>query len=192
MQFVAIPPSDLFSIARSKLENAEKDALPELKAMNRGREYKVRVASYEGFDGIKEMYNIIFREAKDAPQNVRSCIGFYAHGQEVTPEYSKFVDELIGKFKKRSLKRRGITVADKTIAKYLAKEFQKNNLVELKGIIPAKYNSNISIEVYRNKTYIFSQKNMHGTVIDNPDVARVMKQIFELVWERNDGIFVDY
>ena len=49
-----------------------------------------------------------------------------------------------------------------------------------------KYSSNISIEVYKNFTQIISHRYLQGILIDNPDIARVMKQIFELVWERDD------
>jgi len=189
MQFVAIPPGDLFSIAKSKLENAEKDALPELKALNRGKEYKVRVSCYEGMSGVREMYNKFHKEVKTAPRNARSYVGFYAHMKDAPKELLNYFEELRGEFCRDDIQRRGITVYDSSTVQFLRKEFQKKQGVELKAIVPAKYNSNISIEIFRNKTYIFSHKHLQSTVIDNPDVAKVMKQIFELIWEREDGIF---
>ncbi len=189
MHFIAIPPADLFSIARSRLENAEKDALPELKTLNRGKEYKVRVSYYEGMNGVREMYTKLCEEIKTVPRNARKYIGFYANEKDAPRELLNYFEEVREKFKKDDISRRGITVFDKTTLRFLKKQFQKKHGVELKAISAKKYNSNISIEVFRNKTYIFSHKHLQSTVIDNPDIARVMKQIFELVWEREDGVF---
>jgi HTH-type transcriptional regulator, sugar sensing transcriptional regulator len=189
MQFIAIPPGDLFSIAKSKLDNAERDALPELKALNRGKNYKVRVSYYEGMNGVKEMYGKIFKEVKTAPKNARSYVGFYAHGKNTPVELKKYFDEVRSSFRKDGINRRGITTYDNTITEFLDKKFLKMQNLELKALPISKYNSNVSIEIFRNKTYIFSHKHLQVTVIDNPDIARVMKQIFELVWERDEKIF---
>ena len=67
---------------------------------------------------------------------------------------------------------------------------EKDALSELKALNRGKeYKVRVFYEIFLNKTYIFSHKHLQVTVIDNPDVARVMKQIFELVWEREDGVF---
>ena len=39
------------------------------------------------------------------------------------------------------------------------------------------------IEVYKNYTQIISHRYLQGLLIYNPDIAKAIKQIFNLVWE---------
>ena len=64
MQFVATSPEILFNTVKSRISTAETEAMPELKALSRGKEYKVRASYYEGLDGIKAMHNELFKFAK--------------------------------------------------------------------------------------------------------------------------------
>jgi sugar-specific transcriptional regulator TrmB len=178
-QYVVISPEDLFSMVKGKLENAEKEALPELKALSRGKEYKVRSTYYEGLDGIKEMYDKFLKGAEG-----KEYVAFYAHERDASPELIKFFDEYNEKHRKMQIRRRGITVHDKTIIdKFLKPEVLRKYNMRIKSLPIEKYDSNISIEVFKNLTQIFSHRHLQATVIDNPDVAKAMKQIFELVWE---------
>ena len=177
--YTAISPEELFDIAKSKMENA-KNALPELQALSQGKEYKVRASYYEGLPAIMEMYSKMAKLMKN-----REYVGFFAHA-DVPAELMKTFDEINEIHLKNGIKRRGITVNHPTMGKFLNNEYAKKYGVRLKALPMDKYNSNISIEIYDNYTQIFSHRHMQATVIDNPDVADVMRQIFELVWERND------
>jgi HTH-type transcriptional regulator, sugar sensing transcriptional regulator len=180
-EFVAIAPDELIAVIKSKVESAEKDALPELKAISKGKEYKVNVSYYEGLDGVKEMYNKLIKEAKG-----REIKGFYAHQRDTVPELEKyFWEELNPRLAKNNIKRKAITTSDPSVEKYFTGEIMNKWNLKAKALDPKKYNSNISIEIYKNKTMILSQRYLQGVIIDNPDVANVMKQIFNLVWERN-------
>jgi len=182
MQYTAISPEDLFSIHKSRLDNARKEALPELKALSRGRDYKVRARYYEGLEGIKEMYRQVYKLMPN-----KEYVGFYAHEKDAPPELINFFKEINEKYRKLNIKRRVLTVRDPAVMrKYLSKEMRKRYNVVAKALPKDKYDSNISIEVFKNYTQIFSHRHLQAVVIDNPDVARVMKQIFNLVWE-NEG-----
>ena len=85
-EFVAISPDDLFSIVKSKVENAEKEALPELKALSKGKDYKVSVTYYEGLEGLKEMYNKLVKDMKG-----KEYIGFYAHQKDTPKKFTGFL-----------------------------------------------------------------------------------------------------
>ena len=180
--FTVISPEDLFSMVKSRIKNAEEEALPELKALSRGKEYKVRASYYQGLRAIKELYGKMVKMMKD-----KEYVGFFAHEKDAPPELIKYFDEVNELHRKYKVKRRGITVYDPIIVKkYLNDEFTKRYKVKLKGLPPEKYNSNISIEIYKNYTQIFSHRFLQATVIDNPDIANVLRQVFELIWERED------
>jgi sugar-specific transcriptional regulator TrmB len=181
-QYAAISPDDLFSMAKSRIANAEKEALPELKALSWGKKYKVKVSYYEGLAGVREMYNLIFKEMAG-----KEYVGFYAHGRDASPELLKLFDELNEKTRQLKIKRRGITVYHRTIIqRYLKNDFLKKYRVKLKALPIELYDSNISIEMFKNYTMIFSHRHLQGVIIDNPDVAKVMRQIFELIWNRKN------
>ena len=183
MQYTAISPDDLFSIHKEKLENAKKDALPELKALSRGRDYKVRARYYEGLDGIKEMYKQVYELMPG-----KEYVGFYAHEKDAPPELLEFFTEMNEKYRALDIRRRALTADDPEIRrKYLDPEKMKRYNLRAKALPKGKYDSNISIEVYKNFTQIFSHRHLQAVVIDNPDVARVMKQIFNLVWEKDQN-----
>jgi len=178
-------PEELLAIIQSKIDSAQK-ALPELKALGRGRlRKKVYVSYYEGLSGIKEMYSKLCENMKD-----KEYVAFYAHGKNTPRELLEYFDELNAEHKKFGIKRRGITVKHPSLKKYLEKNNQKNYRIKLKTLTPDKYNSQISIEIYKNVTQIISHRYLQGILIENPDVAKVIKQIFELVWSREDCLEV--
>ena len=53
-------------------------------------------------------------------------------------------------------------------------------LFDMVGLPPSIYSSNISIEVYKDYTQIISHRYVQGILIRNPDIANVMRQIFEI------------
>jgi hypothetical protein len=64
------------------LQNAQ-SALPELKALSQGKDFKVRASYYEGAEGLDEMYKKILKES---PKEV---VSFAGHGRGVSPELLK-------------------------------------------------------------------------------------------------------
>lgn len=181
MHFSAISPEDLFALSKSRIETAEA-SLPELMAMNKKRaNKKVNVAYYEGLDGIREMYNKLHKEIPG-----KNYVGFFAHEKHTPKGLTELFDEINEKHRRLKIGRKVLTVDDKSLAKYFDKEYIKKHDIDLKKLPISKYDSNISIEVYKNKTQIFSHRYLQAVVIDNPDIAKTMKQIFNLVWEQGD------
>src|SRR6266568_4563377 len=83
--FIAKSPRECIAIAREKLSTAE-EMLPELLAMQKRSDEKASVAYFEGFDGIKKMYERLLNNMKKKPVTVRSFVAFYAH-QKHTPDF---------------------------------------------------------------------------------------------------------
>ncbi len=56
-------------------------------------------------------------------------------------------------------------------------------MLKIKFVPNEEYDSNVSIEVYDNFVQIISSQYLQGILIDNPDIADTMHQIFEMVWK---------
>ncbi len=182
MHYSAISPEDLFAMTKSRIKTAE-EVLPELKAISKGRAIKkVRVAYYEGLDGVKEMYRKLHKEMPG-----KNYVGFFAHGKNTPEELNELFAKINEKHRKLRIGRKAITVDDKSLNKYFSKDFMYKHNIEIKKLPISKYDSNISIEIYKSYTQIFSHRYLQGIVIDNPDIAKTMKQIFKIVWEGTEN-----
>ena len=114
----------------------------------------------------------------------KNYVGFFAHAKNTPAELHEVFDKINDKHKKLKIGRKAITVDDKSLDKYFTKDFARKHNIEFKKLPISKYDSNISIEIYKNYTQIFSHRYLQGIVIDNPDIAKTMKQIFNIVWEQ--------
>ena len=180
LQYQALNPEDIFSSAQSRLQNAQ-EALPELKALARGKIRKVRVTYYEGLKGVKDVYAKQIKEMKG-----KEIVGFYAHEKDTAQELSVYWHEITAEYAKWKIKRKVITPYDKSVINFIANHPEIKKLTDTKMLPLDIYSSNISLEIYKNYTQIVSHRYLQAILIDNPDVANVLRQIFELVWERQD------
>ena len=164
MQYIAIPPTELFAMAQAKLINAQKETLAELKALSSGDEHKMKVSYYEGVKELKLMYQKQLKE-----DNSQKYFGFYGKNENIPQELQEIFKKNNLKFKEREITREGV-VGDGGIESVFGSGFKENK----------NYNSNIFIEVSENKTYIFSAQNLEGAVIDSAELAEALGQIFKM------------
>lgn len=180
--FLAKSPRECIAIAQEKLSTA-KEMLPELLAIQKKSDEKASVAYYEGFEGIKKMYTKLITKLQAEPVEKRSFIAFYAH-QKHTPDFlQKYWLELNEKYAENKIKRNAITTSHSSIKYYLEQATQQKLGMDLRSLPEKDYSSNISIEVYGDFTQIISHRYLQGILIENPDIADVMSQIFKLVWK---------
>ena len=108
---------------------------------------------------------------------------FFAH-QKDTPDFlQKYWLKSNEELRINKIRRKAITTLHKSIQKYLEAETMEKFGLEMKALSEKEYSSNISIEVYDNFTQIISHRYVQGILIENKDIADVMKQIFSLVWD---------
>ena len=177
-QYVATDPVEIFAEARSKVSQAEA-ALPSLRALAKNKEKVVEINYYEGLDGIKEMYKNLLKEAAG-----KTYDGFFARDTDTPKALAEYWRELNEEMAKRKIKIRGITTKDKTTQEYFDESKHSKELFELRALFPEMYSSNISVEVYGDFTQITSHRYVQGILIKNPDIANVMRQIFEIAWKK--------
>jgi sugar-specific transcriptional regulator TrmB len=176
-QYAATDPVEVFVEARSRVSRAE-SALPRLRALATQEKKVVETSYYEGLDGLKEMYRNLLNETAG-----KTLDGFFASEKDTPPELSVYWRELNAEMVQRRVAIRAITTKDETTRPYLEGKILPKELLSLRGLPPNIYDSDISIEIYGDCTQIVSHRYVQGLLIRNPDIARVMKQIFEIAWK---------
>lgn len=177
--YIATDPVEIFVEARRRVEQVE-SVLPQLQALAQSDKKIIRASYFEGMNGIRELYKNLLQKTAS-----KTCIGFFAHQNDTPKELRDYWPILNTEMVKQKIKLRGITTKDATTKDYL--EFKKipREFLDLKGLSPDFYSSNVSIEVYDDYTQIVSHRYVQGLLIQNPDIANVMRQIFEMVWKES-------
>jgi HTH-type transcriptional regulator, sugar sensing transcriptional regulator len=175
--YFANSPETLFGVAEEKLSLA-KQKLPELLAMTRGDETKVSTVFYEGFAGMKKLMEYGLKEYES-----EEMVGFWATDSSLPKsltDYFKY--ELAPEHKKHGISMRGIAPRDPLLADYRKMDTEYNR--NIRPIPIKEYSSEVAVSVLGNIVKIEDYKNLQGVAIENKDVAKTFKQIFEMVWKR--------
>lgn len=175
--FVARSPEEAFGVAEEKLSLA-KQKLPELLALTKGEKTKVNVAYFEGVAGLKQLLQYEIKE-----QRGKEMVGFYALDQGIDPELSRyFKEEWAPDMKKLGIPIRMIAPAHPSLSEYRDADASFNR--EYKGVPYEEYSSDVAIDVIGDIVRIQDYKNLQGVAIENADVAKTVKEIFEMVWKK--------
>lgn len=173
--FVGKSPEEFFSEAEDKLRLA-KMVLPELLAIADKPEKNFKTLYFEGEDNIKE----VLRNFNKRMQG-KEILGFYARETEgISPAMREFFHEWNEEGKKLGVTLRGVTPDDPSLQWY--KERSEYFGAKIKYLDPKIYLSDCSIEIGDNFVQIFSLRHMQVILLENPDIAHTMRQIFEIVW----------
>jgi len=177
--FTAKSPEEFFSEAEDRLRIA-KSALPELLAIAEKPEKNFRTLYYEGEKNVKEVLSNINKRMQG-----KEILGFYARETEdISPEFREFAHVWNEEGRKLGVTLRGITPDDPSLQWY--KERGEYFGHKMKYVDPKVYLSDCSIEVGDNFVQIFSLRHMQVILLENPDIANTMRQIFEMVWKSRE------
>ncbi|MFN7160439.1 MAG: TrmB family transcriptional regulator [Candidatus Gracilibacteria bacterium] len=179
LKYSALSP-ELLSERMQEKANLIKEALPEFQALYNNNSHQVKAQYYEGINGIREMFQQLMKVSKGKEYHA-----FYAHIDHTPSELFKLFEEVNRQHEQLGISRKILTVDDpKVSATFYKKGPRAIKNVLVKMLPKDKYDSSISIEIYDRFTQILSHRYLQGIVIENPDIAYVMRQIFELVWEK--------
>ena len=177
--FVAKSPQKCLAVMKKKLEFSE-NAMPELLAIKKQEGDKANVAYFDDIKGIKELYSkklkIIKRENR-----TKEIVGFLGCVDGAPKELIDFWKEFNKERCKMGIEMRAIITDHPSNEKFIKN--QKNLSLDLKVISSEKYNKHISIEVYDRFIQIVSFREVQGILIESPDMAEALKQIFEMNWD---------
>lgn len=175
--FIARSPEEAFGVAEEKLFLAKR-MLPELLALTKNKQTKVNTLYFEGVEGIKQLMEYRTKEMQE-----KELVGFYATDMNADPELvAYFKDEWAEKMLKLSIPIRMIAPQHESLKDYREADAKYNR--KLKTVSYEQYSSEVAIDVIGDVVRIQDYKNLQGVAIENEEVAKTVRQIFEMVWKK--------
>lgn len=160
----------------AKLEKEQKElqqeietALPNLFSLAKNNNHKPRVSFFEGKEGVKNIEQNIFSE-KNTNDTLRK-IAFAGSAQFVTNEDKSL------KLLTKSIVDLG-TNRDKHILESLIKGGSLNIYINSN-----KDHSESSLKIFNNKIALTSNEDEFGVIVENEEISKIMKELFDLAWE---------
>ncbi len=172
--YTAKSPDEFINIVEQKF-NSVLNTLPLLKSIFKESANNINVFYFEGLKGLEELCYYKFDEMKN-----QEMVGFFAKPSNNFKEYGDMFTKWEKDLFKNNVTIRGITPDHQ----YMKGRVQKNqnNYRNLKFVNPEKYSSTVSIDVSLDFVRIMDLKNINGVVIENADLAKAIRQIFDMVW----------
>jgi sugar-specific transcriptional regulator TrmB len=175
--YVPRPVEEAFAVAEEKLVLAKKK-LPELLALTKGEKTKVNTLYFEGVEGIKQLMEYRMKEKVG-----KELVGFYATDHNADPELVRYFKETWPAFtRKLELKQRYIAPEHSSLEDYRKLDNEAGR--EIKTVSYDEFDSEVSIDVLDDIVRIQDFKNLQGVAIENADVAKTVRQIFEMLWAK--------
>jgi len=174
--FKAVRPEKLLSLLEEKKESITA-ILPDLKNLfdiSRGRP---GVSFFQGAEGLKTALSDILNEAKEV------CI--LGEGESFVNAIPGWIDAYIKKRAGKKIKIKMILRA----TPYSLKTIPKMNDLAPSGtlqvrVLPEGYRLEASgFDIYNNKVVLYSfEKDNHAVVVESAVIAKMMKTVFEILW----------
>jgi sugar-specific transcriptional regulator TrmB len=174
--FKAVRPEKFLNLLEEKKEHIN-SVLPDLKALfdiSRGRP---GVNFFEGTEGLKTVLSDILNEAKEV-----YILGEGESFINAVPGWTEaYIQKRAGKKIKIKMILRATPYALKSIEKMRGSE--ANSLLHIR-VLPESYRiDNSGFDIYNNKIVFYSfEKSNHAVVVESSVVARMMKTVFESLW----------
>lgn len=176
--YIAISPEQAFAVAEEKFSLA-KSKLPELLSLTRGERTKVNTLYFEGVEGIKQLLEYRIKE-----MHGEELVGFYAVDLNADPELVRYFKEDWGPgLPKRQIKTRVIVPEHPSMKDYRDADAQYGR--DVRTVPFETFSSEVAIDTLGDVVRIHDYKNLQGVAIENEDVAKTVRQIFEMVWSKN-------
>ncbi|OGE77878.1 MAG: hypothetical protein A2751_02430 [Candidatus Doudnabacteria bacterium RIFCSPHIGHO2_01_FULL_46_14] len=183
LMFQSIEPAHLINYVErlesnlSETKKEIKSILPQLSRLRRQKSVFPRIQFFEGIEGIKQAYEdtLINNEEK----TLRDFTGTDAIFREMPHEW---VEYYLQKRARSGIK--CLDIAPDTEWSRKSQTRDKELLRETK-LIPEQFAFDTEIDVYDNKTAImsFSEKEPIAVIIEDNNIAKTMKKLFEYVYE---------
>lgn len=174
--FSARSPEELVYEMKKNLSEAE-HALPELMSAYSSNTPHVRTIHFEGIEGVREA--LWYRIDSLKQQEITA---FFGSAEEASPELVELFHQWNEKLAKQGTRVRSLVPDSKNL-----KEFREKDIVYgfLPKILPAAlYTSEASIDITDTFVRILMFKEQQATIVENRKVAKALKEIFEILWQK--------
>ncbi len=167
---------DLLMREAQKQTEALKKALPELRALSSTNFRKPHVRYFEGWEGVKHVY--------DDTLTAHTELLNYANSTIIRKNWPEYDTEYVAERVKRGIKLRGIAPDDATGKRVHGED--KEYLREIRLVSQKQFDFKNEIKIYDNKVATISfgedEKAVFGIIIESKEVADTQRQIFEMAW----------
>lgn len=180
-KYVAASPELFLHEAENRAQKTQNlkdkisNILPELKALHKGTKHRPKVKVFEGKQGLREVYWDILRTP--GVVDLRT----FADPARIFKLFPDFMDQNIARIKK-GIKMYAINPATKESADLL--EMPPRIGRDEFALIPKdKFKFSSDIAIYGNKIALALPKEQFAIIIENKEIAEMLRNSFELAWE---------
>jgi sugar-specific transcriptional regulator TrmB len=173
--FAAKKPDEIFEEANKRIHSAFSQ-LPLLNALSRNSKEKAMVTYYEGKAG----YAQAMQYKQDEVIRIGELPCYFAAALNIDPDILIAVDKYLNHLKKNKVHLRGFAPEHETIHFYQSKD--PEFLSDIKILPYDVYSGKSSIEISETFVRFTLFEEQMFVIIDNTEIAKIMKQIFEMNW----------
>lgn len=185
--YSATHPQRLLQLATLH-QNTIKENLPRIIGAYYGTGEKPKIQMFEGIDAVRDIYHETLERIK---QNEELCI-FTNIGRviELFPEIPQSFKKIVGSFVYKS-KIRELVLGDAAGITYASEVSIKNKLsnYEVRTINESMSMGDNEQFIFKDKIIYFSlQKHIFVVIIENSDLAKTHRTLFDLAWQTGNII----
>jgi sugar-specific transcriptional regulator TrmB len=169
--FQAASPEKFLEIQEARLKEL-KSALPEFKALQNTKGQKPKVYFFEGRMGIDQVN-------EDTLKYKGEILGFTTP-RFVSADEEKLSREYIAKRKSLGIKVRAIGEVSPEISSL--KNRDEHELRETRMLPKDLFSSDVEFGMYGNKAFFVNYKEEFGLIIEDSEISKTLKKIFEIIW----------
>lgn len=170
--FQAAEPEKILEMQEERLKEL-RNALPELKALQNTKGQKPKVYFFEGRSGIDQVNEDTLKYKGDMVA--------FTTPRFVSADEEKLSREYIAKRKSLGIRVRVIGEVSLEMAKIKSRD--KEELRETKMLPKDIFSSEVEIGMYGNKLYFTNYKDQFGLIIEDSEISKTLKNIFEIIWK---------
>ncbi len=175
--FAAKDPDEIFETAQKKVKRAGAN-IPLLRELAHKAKDSAMVTYYEGKSGYAQAMK--YKEKEVIQSGEMLC--YFASVDKVPPTMLASVNALMTRLKNNNVRMRAFASDNKNLEKYRKEDKEHNR--ETKILPPEIYKAYSSIDINDSfvRFVLFGEEKF--VIIDNVEIARIMKQIFEMNWSK--------
>jgi predicted transcriptional regulator len=169
--FSAKAPDELFAVYEEQLRYAKR-ALPELLAAASGND-RVRVLYFEGTEGMREMLE--YRTPELAGKELRVLYG--KAGKQPPAMYFEYNKKL----HEQESRLRGFMPDHPSLQEFI--KLDKKYGWDIRPLPVSDFSADASVEIADGFVRIQLYKSAQGVVVEDKNFARMMGEVFEMLWK---------
>ena len=173
-----VPPETLLHDAEQRVHEM-KQLLPSLKSLGGTKTEKMNVLHFEGLKAFKEAMHYRIEEAFG-----KEIVGFYAEAKDMSPKLLDVCEEYNEFTAKSDIKLRAFVPDHPSLV-----SFRKTDALQKRTtyILPySVYSSAVSIDTFSNVVRIILNRNNQVVIIENTDLAKTIREIFDFMWKNKE------